>query len=243
MRLRLSFAALAAAALGLPRVAAASTPISSGEFRNTAHTLEKGTFVLHPILPSTYGISDNLDVKSSLLGLFGGPNASLEIGVIDTEAHVLSLEPALSTPWSFGLFTGGLTANNTLAMGTNRLNLQVGAVVTGLPSFETDEDGDLVAAETVWGFQVPVGVGYDLVKSDQVEWRFTGNANLVGIADSPAAVLGFTWNKALAQRFRLALGAAVYLGPNPLAGLPGGFFDDVKLLVLPLPQFELWWRF
>lgn len=60
-----------------PAVAAAAEPITSGEFRNTAQTLEKGRFSVHPILPSTYGITDSIDVKTSVLGLLGGPNASL----------------------------------------------------------------------------------------------------------------------------------------------------------------------
>lgn len=243
MRVRSLAPALAAAAALLPAVAAASAPITSGEFRNTAHTLEKGGFVLHPILPSTYGISDRMDVKSSILGLIAGPNANLEIGLLDADGNTLSVEPSFSSDWGFSTPSAGLMVNDTLMMGDNRLNLRLGGNFVQVPNFVLKDNGELVQEGKTVAVGVPLAVGYDLVKSDQVEWRFTGNVNLVGLVDSPSALLGFTWNKAMAQKFRLALGAAAYVGQNPLAGLPGGFFDDIKVLVLPLPQLELWWRF
>lgn len=243
MRTRLIAPLVTLSVLLAPAVASASEPLTSGEFRNTAQTLEKGRFALHPILPSTYGINDFMDVKSSILGLIGGPNASLEVGLVDGDGYALSVEPAASTSWNFASLTGGVTVNNTLAMGENRLNLQVGGTFAQVPDFVLNDNGELVQQGSSTAIGVPIGVGYDLVKSDQVTWRFTGNTNLVGLGDNPSAILAFSWNKALAQRFRLALGAGAYVGQNPLAGLPGGLFDNVNMLILPLPTLELWWKF
>lgn len=160
-----------------------------------------------------------------------------------SEAHALSIEPAFSSSWGFAGINGGLTANNTLPLGDNRLNLQDGVSWIAVPTFETDDSGTIRQTGYTGALGVPIGVGFDLVKSEEVVWRFTGNADLVGLADTPAGLVAFSWNKALAQRFRLALGAGAHVGENPLAGLPGGFFDDIDLLILPLPTIELWWKF
>jgi hypothetical protein len=87
MRTRSFAASLFALGVLLPGMAAASEPITSGEFRNTAQTLEKGRFELHPLfMPSAYGITDRIDVKFGILSLIGGASASLEVGVVDTAA-------------------------------------------------------------------------------------------------------------------------------------------------------------
>jgi hypothetical protein len=127
--------------------------------------------------------------------------------------------------WQDQGWVAGVTANNTLAMGENRLNIQVGGTYS---------------AQTIG---VPVGIGYDLVVDDATVWRFTGNTDVLSLADTPAGLVAFNWNKAMAERFRLSLGVGAYVGDNPLSGSGIDWIDDASILILPLPTIELWWKF
>lgn len=222
-------------------VAQASEALTSGEFRNTAHTLEQGRFALHPLfMVSTYGLTDAMDVKVGLLGLVAGPNGRLEVALIDGAEHALSIEPAASASWDLHTYSAGVTVNNTFMLGQNRLNLQAGTSFSQMDIMAAVPGGE---PEPLRMFQLPIGLGFDLVLSEQTIWRFTGNAELIGLADTPAALFSASWNKALANRFRLALGVGAYYGDNPLQGLPLGPLGELERALLPLPTFELWWKF
>jgi hypothetical protein len=225
-------------------------PLTSGEFRNTAHTIEKGKFVLHPLLlPSGYGITDKLDVKTSIWGLLGGPNASVEYVLVDGsdgDGVALSIEPNVNADWSFASYGGGVTLNSTVPMGeANRFNLRAGGSYANVAVFTVDGQGNLVASNrSIRTVGVPLSLGYDLVTSDRTTWRFTGDLDVLTFANTPVGLVSATWNHAIPRRFRIALGVGAYIGPNPVSDIAqelGIGFLSSKALVLPLPLIELWW--
>ena len=45
---------------------AQSNTLSNGELLNTAYTLQKGDLVIRPVTPSSYGLTDNIELKVNL---------------------------------------------------------------------------------------------------------------------------------------------------------------------------------
>ncbi len=52
--------------------------LSSAEFDDTAHTLAPGQKQIDVFRTSQFAISNELELKTSILGLLGGPNAGIE---------------------------------------------------------------------------------------------------------------------------------------------------------------------
>jgi len=65
-----------------------------GELHHTASTMASGRAALHA-LPSAwmYGISDRVDIKTNVIGMATGLNASGEFQVWNKPGHTISLEP------------------------------------------------------------------------------------------------------------------------------------------------------
>lgn len=228
-------------------------PLTSGEFRNTAQTIEKGKFVLHPLsMPSGYGITDNMDVKFRILGLLGGPNASLEYALAESDGDsvALSIEPTFNSTWDVSSFNVGGMINSTVPVGeANRLNLRAGALYGRVTPLDANGE-PLDASEAITSVGIPLALGYDLVLSDRTTWRFTGQVDVLTFQNTPASQLSVTWNRAIPRKFRIALGLGAYVGPNPLTELaeetevveyvlPDFLTGDA--LFLPVPLLELWW--
>lgn len=219
--------------------------IASGEFRNTADTTPKGEFVLHPLLRSHYGITDDLDVKLSIPGfIVGGPQVFVEYQIVGGDGVRLSVEPSANLSWNFKSFSAGGSVRTTVPVGTHRFNLSVGG--TYGQTYLRDDDPDTAGDQpvTLVGAAIPLNVGFDLVPSDATTVRFVLNTEVLGMAGGVfAGSLGGNWNHAFGDRFRFSVGAVVLYGIIPGyaelladAGLPA--FPPL----VPSPTFELWWR-
>jgi hypothetical protein len=245
--------------LALPTVALAADPappptdpatdgtrLDSGEFRNTADTTEKGAFIFHPLLRSSYGISDHVDVKVPILGfLLGGPRGSFEAQLVDSDAVKVSIEPEVAASWNFRNYGATGNLRLTFMLGENRFNLSAGAGYGRTYIKDTDPTTDGDQTSDVTGLGLPVNVGFDLVSSDATTIRFVANTNVYTLtAGVFAATVGANWNHAFGDTFRLSLGVVLLVGVIP------GYYqalEDAGLPpippVLPFPTFELWWRF
>lgn len=226
-------------ALSSPRAhAQAPRPIHSGEFRNTAQTTEKGTFVLHPFLRSHYGISDNVDIKFSIPGQLFGPSAFVEVGLVDTPGFALSVEPYARVSWLMRPLALGGDVRTTLGLRQHRLNLSVGTSRVLLPIVDAGGDRDYAVSVSV-----PVGAGLDLPTSESSVFRFVLNADAYQLfGDTPVALVGANYSTRIGEDFTLQVGAAAFVGQSP--------FGDADLeeelgfafpAILPLPTFEIWW--
>lgn len=242
------FPLLVAALLARPAAAsAADAPagppaIDSGEFRNTAQTTPKGVFLFHPLLKSQFGLADHLDIKVPILGtLLGGPNVSVEYQFVDSDAVGLSIEPQLYLGWTLKNYNAGGTLHSTIAVGANRLNISAGAVYAQTYIKDTDLNTAGDQSVTTKGLTLPINVGFDIVVNDATTLRFVVNT-AVPLNGGFGAIGAFNWNHAFGDNFRLSLGVAVLSAgfitvPDQIAG------KVPTWAVLPVPTFELWWRF
>ena len=75
--------------------------ISGSEFSNTAETLEKGTFIIRPITPSSYGLTDSIELKLNLWDFELNENMTPWLGVEFQllESQYLSFLLELSFLW------------------------------------------------------------------------------------------------------------------------------------------------
>ena len=231
--------------LGVSVSLAQDPGIASGEFRNTADTTPKGEFVIHPLLRSSYGVSDKLDIKLSPLGfLLGGPQVFVEYQLVGGDGVHVSIEPAANTTWNFRSYAVGGMVRSTVPVGANRFNLSAGGTYgqTYLRDSDLNTEGDQPL--TTQGVTVPLNVGFDLVPSDRTTVRFVLNTEVLAMTQGVlVGTLGGNWNHAFGDRFRFSVGAVLLFGAVPgwanameSAGLP-------RLpLIIPAPTFELWWR-
>lgn len=229
----------------LPAAFAQDPALASGEFRNTADTTPKGEFVIHPLLRSSYGLTDKLDFKLSPLGfLAGGPQLFVEYQLVGGDGPHLSIEPSASASWNFRSFSAGGMVRSTFPVGPHRFNLSAGGTYgqTYVRDADLNTDGD--QPQTTVGASVPLNVGFDLVPSDATTVRFVLNTEVLAMTSGVfAGSLGINWNHAFGDRFRLSLGGVLLYGVVP------GFYQalaDAGLPavppILPFPTFELWWR-
>lgn len=246
---------LTVAILALPALAQAedpvapaiggTPPIESGEFRNTAQTTPKGAFLFHPLLMSQYGITDRLDIKAPILGsLLQGPIVAVEFQLVQTDAVALSIEPAAHVGWNPKNFGAGGMVRATMAVGTNRLNLSLGANYAQTFIRDTDLNTAGDQSLTASGVHVPINVGFDIVISDMTTLRAVINTEVPLNGAAFGAIGAFNWNHAFGEHFRLQLGVAIIGGG--ILDVPAAVTDQVDMptwIVLPAPTFELWWRF
>jgi hypothetical protein len=218
--------------------AVAAPKIDAAEFRNSAHTLNKGEILLHPLfMPSAYGLSDHMTLKASLLGsLLAGPQAvSLQVRTVDRPDLTVAFEPGLSATWDLSAVSIGVQGKVTRPDRRNRWNATAGLYYTRF-----DVEGVSGSA-----LSLPISFGYDLVQSPDTVWRFGAQADPAGAAlGAPAgAVVEGNWNHAFTERFRLSLGAAAYVGDGEdLAATYNQLgIRTPDWAVLPVPTVELWW--
>lgn len=220
--------------------------LHAGEFRNNAQTMPKGAFTLRPFLRSSYGITDRIDVKGPLLGQVFGPNVSVELGLLRTDALAIAFEPYLDAGWRFRNWEIGGVARVSVAAGPGWVNLNVGGAVGHLYAVETVVDADGVETEVTIDAPlrlVPVNVGYDWIVQERTWVRFVATTDAAALAvGRPPLTAGGSWTHAFG-RLRLALGAVLvveqpFRTPVPLPG------QDrlLKSAIYPAPTLELWGR-
>jgi len=231
-------------------------PLTSGEFydvtngANTAHTLEKGEFAYHPLFKtSAVGITDEFDMKFATLGLIGGPALAFEYAFVQSDDMAVSLEPGFGSTWDFKNYSGGGSLRFTKGLGDNRLNVGVGGLFT--KTTVVIKSGSASQEVVLTGFDVPLDLGYDLVTSDATTFTFSTHVRPLTMASDVEiaglyAVPHFAWSQGIGKKFRTALGVNVLIGGLSqevvdVLALIG--YDVGKTAVVPLPHFQMWWKF
>jgi hypothetical protein len=208
--------------------------LTAGEFYNgsfglnNARTLEKGEMTYHPLFQrSAVGLSDNMDIRFGTLGfLVGGPQLGLEYAIVQNDSMALSLEPSMASNWAFDTVAISVAMHYTQNVGDNRFNVSVHSPL-GIPT---------------------MSLGYDLVVSERTIFTFGSHVGIGAIVNAAGiyAVPQFAWNHAMGKNFRMALGVNLYMGG--VGGELGQAFETLgidlpELAVVPLPTYQMWWKF
>src|SRR5687768_16233432 len=91
--------------------------VTMADVPTNAFTNRAGTVMIHPFADSSVSVTDQLELKTSLLGLIAGPNVGAEYALIQDPDFGVSLEPHASADWSFLTFGGGINARLTSRAG------------------------------------------------------------------------------------------------------------------------------
>ena len=208
--------------------AIAETPLLAGELSGNAYTLPAKTLRLQVFSPSAYGVTEQLELRSSLLGLLAGPNLTAEYKLMDAEDRALSMSVSGDYLWD-GLTSGSLGAAYTLGSATeNRLSFRGSAGVS-------------IAGDTTF-VSASLGAGYELIVNPQTLWTFSGGTSPVALASGSlqGTTVGAEWTRGW-EVYRLSLGL-VLTDPTLLNENLADFDQDaISLPVLPLPYFLMWW--
>lgn len=225
------------------------TTLSMADLPGNAHTNPAGTIVLHPILPTAFSISDNLEVKASLLGLFGGPNIGFEYQLMKTEDMAVSIEPSVSTIWGFAAYGAGAMARYSMRMGTNWLNLNAGASYAA-GRIRQAPTGPEVPFTT---FSVPVHVSYNIVADPRTIWDLRASTDVMGfireipvVGRLPSGTVGFAWYHSFGGAFQLGLGLDVFIGAVPEIFQTLARLANITLpaaIPIPIPDITFGWKF
>lgn len=224
----------------------ADTDLALGELYGTrygwggnAYTTEKGVFAMHLLMRSAVGVTDAVDLKVSLLGLIAGPNASVEVGLLQGDGPRVSIEAGGFVGWLGTAYEGGGVLHLSVPFGAGMINLNAA--------------GGVATVATVVGNQIVVTsapyarpeIGLDLFVGDRGAFVFSGRGDVLQLSTAGADVLAFnamyahTWDS-----FGMTIGTVVYRF-DPLV-IPDGFFGNLPTPPagwFPTPQFQLWARF
>jgi len=112
-----------------------ATALNPHEMPESAHTVGKGNTQLHLGLgQSSFGLKDNLDLRSRIVGSYFGFNAQLKWAIVQDEDKALSLEPMVWAEWpwatmGFGSYSTGAHLRYSYRVGDKgRMNFGVGAI-------------------------------------------------------------------------------------------------------------------
>ncbi|TNE84670.1 MAG: hypothetical protein EP330_28790 [Deltaproteobacteria bacterium] len=222
--------ALFCALLGTPAEARPLPSLTAAEFRHDPSTLDRGTVLIHPLfLPSSWAITDGIQLNSTLVAWRTGPNLSAEFRLAD----FASLEPEFRFAWEQDWAQSTLMAHFGGPVGRHRLNANLGLSVTALPS------------EVLW-VTLPVNLNFQLVVSNSTRWRFELANYGVNYDSVGFGTFTVTWNHAVGRVLRLALGATVWAGNNPGPDALAEFRMRLPVVMsretTVLPCVELWLR-
>jgi hypothetical protein len=208
--------------------ALAETPLLAGELSGNAYTLPAKTLRLQIFSPSSYGVTDELELKSSVLGLLFGPNLTAEYKLMDTGDRAMSLSAGGDYFWD-GSVIASVGGRYTLGSDSeNRLSFRGGAGVS------LDGEDSFISAT--------VGAGYEVVVNPQTFWTFSGGTNLTQLAGGSllGTTAGAEWTRGW-EVYRLSLGLVVTDPSSVNASLELSGLDPISLPILPLPYFLMWW--
>lgn len=244
------FAALAEdAPAGAPAEESPKLQMTMGDLSDSAFTNKGGTFVLHPITPSAFSITDNMEVKTSLLGLIGGPNLSLEYAVMQTPDMAFSIEPGGSATWGFNSFSGALNAHfSTRAGGSNFFSANAGGGYGYHGDLQSvDVNGNPIVIPAASTISVPVSLNYAIQSDPHTIWEIYAYTDALALATAPIKTgsVGFNWYHAFGG-FRLGLGLDFLVGTIPdalISALKAVNVNLPPLAIIPLPDVTLGWKF
>lgn len=220
--------ALATASIPGAALAQDGTPLASGELEGTAQVLEEGQSQIS--LGTTYsrGVTEDLQLGTSIIGWLAGANVFGELQVLEQDSSALSVSGSVYYLWRGAAGVSVVPTYTLGAAGEDRVNLSAG-----------------VSYVSSGGIGVPVNVSYDLVTSPQTTFRFRGQTDLgAAVAGSPGFLVGANWNHGW-DHYRLALGLDVTRGgvdatTEEAAALVNLDTSDLPP-ILPLPYIRMWW--
>ena len=166
----------------LGALSAQATPLESAEFYNTAHTLDKGAKVIHPLFPSTFGVSDGVNLETTFLGWFGGPNIATEIGFVNTDSMAVSAKAIFSSAWDFSAFSsvGGQLNYTSGGPLTNRFNASGGVIQNSFAGYNS--------------FSIPLALAMILCRVKARPFNY-GASDISYLEGGAAGSIGAAWNK------------------------------------------------
>jgi len=113
--------------------------LNAHEMPESAHTVGVGNKQLHVGLgQSSFGLTDALDLRTSMLSNIFGFNAQLKWAVLQDENKAFSIEPMVWAEWpwatmGFGSYSAGVRLRHSMRVGDKgRLNLGTGAIYDSL---------------------------------------------------------------------------------------------------------------
>lgn len=209
------------------------TELQMGDLADNAFTTFQGTTILHPFLPSSFAISDNLEVKSSFLGWFSAANLSLEYAIIKNKNTALSIEPSVATVWQLAGLNASALLRFSQRAGGGFFNLNAGATFSQNP--------------LLGGVTVPLSLGYSLVASPHTIWDF--HVNSVDALTLAAGYFlgsgGVSWNHSFGGIFQLGLGVNAFVGtfPTQLVSILNALGINYAAAVFIAPDVTLTFKF
>lgn len=223
---------------------ALAEPLASSELPNTGHTLPKGAVAVHIFGNTGIGVTDAVELKTSLLGLIGGPNLGVEVALKEGKKGAFSLGANANSNWRFTSQSFG--GNFIYTMGgplENRLNLGLGGGYTRGYVGGLDANGDAIEVD-VAGPSTSLLIGYDIVPKPRTAWQLYAGVDPYNSVTGRtfAGTAGFTWNHSW-EVARLRLGAVVVPTGDAQAVLDAAGLGVNLPPILPLPTFDVWWRF
>lgn len=210
-------------------------PIEAQEFYETGYTLPKGELLIHPIAPSSYGLTDQITLQTSPLAWIGAPNLGVRYGLPGQEGSATSVSLGLAGSWDMSSVGASVGAAHTWGG-----KAEDSFSVEGAVSVTRVDLGD--GATLVLG--VPLTGDYLHPLNDRSWLRAYVNVDPWSIATTGAFTgsVGGDWTYGW-DYLRLGLGLAVVDGRQVQVQIEsvGGEADWVPA-VLPVPTLALWWR-
>jgi hypothetical protein len=124
--------------------------LNAHEMPESAHTVGDGAAQVHLGLgQSSFGLTDNLDLRTRIAGQFFGFNAQLKWAIVQDENKALSFEPLVWAEWpwatmGFPSYSAGAMLRHSMRVGEKgRLNLGVGGIYDHLKvTFQFSDEFD-----------------------------------------------------------------------------------------------------
>lgn len=169
-----------------------SLALNAHEMPESAHTVGEGASQVHLGLgQSSFGLTDNLDLRTRIAGQYFGFNAQLKWALMQDDTRALSLEPLVWAEWpwatmGFPSYSAGAMLRHSVRVGEKgRLNMGVGGIYDHLKvtfQFSSEYDprrgfgGDWWYSLTLT--RAPVAFGHSVVDVSENDfqpgWIFHG---------------------------------------------------------------------
>jgi hypothetical protein len=236
-------------------------PVLPGELLDTAQTVEKGDVCFHPLfLPSSVGLSDRVDLKTTPFFYFDGPNLRVEVGLTTVGDWSFSVEPEGSTWWSREQYSAGATVWATKTAGDHSHTIGVGAhygqtVLYVEETLYANVSGELSEgvgwqAETYTALGTPLTYGWAHWADDRTIWQARARVLPMAILQKTGVNylrLEGSWTRAFADGFRVSLGLGLVSPDVPTTDFSpiDEALEEIRewpVPLVPFPTVAFWWR-
>ena len=211
---------------------AQANTLSNGELFNTAYTLQKGDLVIRPITPSSYGLTDTIELKVNLWDFERNENMTpwlgVEMQVFQKPNFYVSVEPTIIIPQygSFGeLFTGGYLHISSYLSPKISIHFDSGHFLHLTEFTSSDENVNFVNTELRLSSNIQLNPTEILrIYSRTQSVKNKDDGSYYGFQNYWA--VGSDWNKVIHPNIRVSLGP-VAANDNFAANQPGFGDHDI----------------